>query len=148
MRRPAVILAFATLAIGPCDMTGPKPPADLSGTWGGINAGMIVDDTSAHIHIGCTFGDIHTRLVLDSTGAFDLPGRHNINAYPVARDITHPARYAGRVSGNEMTLTVTLTDTAVTLGPVRLTYGKEPVMGPCPICKSRADRLRMPRQRR
>jgi len=34
-----------------------------------------------------------------------------------------------------MTLTVTLTDTTVTLGPVRLAYGKEPRMGPCPICR-------------
>jgi hypothetical protein len=30
---------------------------------------------------------------------------------------------------------VTLTDTAVVLGPVLLSYGKEPRMGPCPICR-------------
>jgi len=33
-----------------------------------------------------------------------------------------------------MTLSVTLTDTAVTLGPVTLVLGQEPRMGPCPIC--------------
>jgi hypothetical protein len=34
-----------------------------------------------------------------------------------------------------MTLTVSLTDVTRVLGPVTLTYGKEPKMGPCPICR-------------
>jgi hypothetical protein len=34
-----------------------------------------------------------------------------------------------------MTLTVSLTPTARVLGPVTLIYGKEPQMGPCPICR-------------
>src|SRR3989449_6801898 len=58
----------------------------------------------------------------------------NITLYPVARGPDHPARFTGSVDRNVMTLTVTLTDTAVTLGPVRLELGKEPQMGPCPIC--------------
>jgi hypothetical protein len=33
-----------------------------------------------------------------------------------------------------MVLTVQLTDTAVTLGPVSLVFDQDPVMGPCPIC--------------
>ena len=36
-----------------------------------------------------------------------------------------------------MTLTVSLTDIPRVLGPVTLTYGKEPKMGPCPICRVR-----------
>jgi len=42
---------------------------------------------------------------------------------------------AAGVLAHMMTLTVTLTDTAVTLGPVQLTLGQEPQMGPCPICR-------------
>jgi len=42
-----------------------------------------------------------------------------------------------------MTLTVTLTDTAVTLGPVQLTLGKEPRMGPCPICRVKRVRTNL-----
>ena len=38
----------------------------------------------------------------------------------------------------EMTLTVTLTDTAVTLGSVQLEFEREAPMGPCPICGSRS----------
>jgi len=39
------------------------------------------------------------------------------------------------VVGSSLTLTVTLTDTTVTLGPVLVFFGKEPRMGPCPICR-------------
>jgi len=125
----------ATAVLGPCDPTGLKPPKDLAGTWGGENAALIADDTSAHVHIGCTYGNIHNRLMLDANGRFDVAGEQNITAHPVDLGIMHPARFVGRVRGGDMTLTITLTDTTVTLGPVLLVYGKEPRMGPCPICR-------------
>jgi hypothetical protein len=111
----------------------------VAGTWGGENAGLIADDTSAHVHIGCTYGNIHQRIVLDADGRFDVAGEHNITAHPVDLGILHPARFSGRVRGGSMELTVTLTDTTVTLGPVALAYGKEPRMGPCPICRRGMD---------
>ncbi len=127
--------AAATLAFGPCDPTGLKPPKDLAGMWGGENAALIADDSSAHVHIGCTYGDGHQQIIPDPSGRFDVPGEQNITAYPVDRGILHPSRFVGRVIGSSLTLTVTLTDTTVTLGPVQLSYGKEPRMGPCPICR-------------
>ena len=136
MRLAVHVLTIATALIGPCDLTSAHPPKDLAGTWGGQNAGLIADDTSAHVHIGCTYGNIHQEIVPDATGRFDLPGEQDITAYPVDRGILHPARFQGRVSGGDMTLTIVLTDTAVTLGPVLLVYGKEPQMGPCPICRN------------
>lgn len=115
----------------------------MSGTWGGNNAGLLADDTTAHIHIGCTNGDVSAPIVLDMSGRFDVVGVHNITAHPVDLGIFHPARITGTVEGRTMTLKVTLTDTAVTLGPVSLTFEKEPSMGPCPICfGKRATRLR------
>ena len=134
MRMMLAVVASVVL-IGPCDPTGLKPPKDLAGMWGGENAALIADDSSAHIHIGCTYGDVHQRIIPDHDGRFDVPGEQNITAHPVDRGILHPARFSGRVSGGIMMLTVTLTDTTVTLGPVRLAYGKEPRMGPCPICR-------------
>lgn len=133
--KATIALAAATLAIGPCEPTGVKPPKDLAGTWGGQNAGLIADDTSAHIHIGCTYGNIHQQLVLDANGRFDVPGEQNITAHPVDLGVLHPARFTGQVRGGDMTLTITLQDTTVTLGPVVLVYGREPQMGPCPICR-------------
>jgi hypothetical protein len=47
------------------------------------------------------------------------------------------------VAGGTMILTVTLTDTAVTLGPVRLTYGRQPGMQNCPICAAPPGQARV-----
>jgi len=131
----ALLVAGSVLGIGPCETpTGAKDRV-LAGTWGGDNAGVIVTDTSAHVHIGCTVGNVHQALETDAEGRFDVPGLYNITAYPVYRGPDHPSRFTGRIDGKVMTLTVQLTDTAVVLGPVQVLYGKEPRMGPCPICR-------------
>lgn len=135
MLKPVMLVAAGAALIGPCDPTGLRHPKDLIGTWGGQNAALIADDTSAHIHVGCTYGNIHQQIILDASGRFDLPGEQNITAHPVDRGILHPARFVGQVRGGNMVLTITLTDTTVTLGPVVLMLGKEPQMGPCPICR-------------
>ncbi len=136
-----VILAGLTLVlIRDCSVGGPRFQGLIKGTWGGENAGLIAFDTTAHVHIGCTAGDTKRAIVTDPQGRFDVPGMYNITLYPVARGPDHPARFAGSTDGQTMTLTVTLTDTAVTLGPVQLELGKEPRMGPCPICRKPATR--------
>jgi hypothetical protein len=112
----------------------------ITGTWGGDNAGLIATDTSAHVHIGCTLGDTRGPIVTDENGRFDVTGMYDVDAYPVARDMWHPARFTGQVIGQTMVLTVTLTDTGRVLGPVTLTYGKEPDMRMCPICRVPKDR--------
>src|SRR6266446_5060453 len=118
VRAAGFVLAFAVVAA--CD--NPFPPgAKVLGTFGGNNAGLMADDTSAHVHIGCTYGDIHQPIVLDLSSRFDVPGEQNITAFPLDRGILHPARFLGSIDGRTMTLTVTLTDTAVTLGPVVMT---------------------------
>lgn len=131
---PLVVLAAGIMLGCGSSLQGPVQPL-IVGTWGGDNAGLIATDSSAHVHIGCTVGDTHQPIVADSAGRFDVPGFYNITAYPVYRGPDHPARFSGLVAGRVMSLTVTLTDTAVTLGPVKLTLGAEPKMGPCPICR-------------
>lgn len=134
------LLAVGAL-IGPCD-TGPTGIVNgtVVGTWGGENAGLIADDTSAHIHIACTFGNVAQGIEPGPGGAFDVPGEYMLRAYPVAVGPTLPARFQGTVAGKLLTLTVvvhdTTADTTVTLGPVRLFLGREPQMGPCPICRT------------
>ena len=124
---------FALLA---CSAATSTPITDVTGTWGGDNAGMIVTGANVHVHIGCTLGDAVGPIHPDADGRFEFEGKYNVDAYPVDRGITHPARFSGRIVGSTMTLTVTLTDTARVLGPVDLVYGKEPKMGPCPICRT------------
>jgi hypothetical protein len=107
------------------------------GTWGGDNAAAIVSDTM-HVHIGCTYGNALRPLL--TGGQFEIAGSYNITAYPVDRGVFHPAVFTGQVTGKVMTLTVALSDTSVTLGPVEVTLGREPSMGPCPICRKPAPR--------
>src|SRR2546422_7978689 len=111
LTKVALTLAAAAAVLGPCDPTGVKPPKDLAGMWGGDNAALMADDTSAHIHIGCTYGNVHQQIIPDAEGRFDVQGEHNNTAHPVDRGILHPPRFVGRVSGGNMTMPATLTDT-------------------------------------
>ena len=136
LTKAALAFTAAAAVLGPCDPSSPlRPPKGILGLWGGENAALIADDSSAHVHIGCTYGNIHQLIVPDADGRFVVPGEQNIIAHPVDAGIFHPAQFSGRITGNNMTLTITLTDTTVTLGPVQLSFGKEPRMGPCPICR-------------
>ena len=131
-RITAIPSIFALLA---CSAATSTPITQVAGTWGGDNAGLIVSDTDVHIHIGCTLGDAIGPIHPDADGRFEATGTYNVDAYPIDRGITHPARFTGQIIEQTMTLTVSLTDTGRVLGPVTLTYGKEPKMGPCPICR-------------
>jgi hypothetical protein len=133
MARLSVILS--TLLVLACSAATSTPFTEIVGTWGGDNAGLIVSGTDVHIHIGCTLGDAVGPIRPDANGQFEANGTYNVDAYPVDRGIVHPARFTGQITGLTMTLTVSLTDTARVLGPVTLIYGKEPKMGPCPICR-------------
>jgi hypothetical protein len=135
-----VLAGLALVLLRDCELASPRFHGPIEGTWGGENAGLIAFDTTAHVHIGCTAGDTKQALVADEQGRFDVPGRYNITLYPVARGPDHPARFSGSIDGRVMTLSVTLTDTAVTLGPVELVLGREPRMGPCPICRRPSGR--------
>ena len=131
MRISAFPSIFAFLA---CSATS-TPITQVAGTWGGDNAGLIVSNTDVHVHIGCTLGDAVGPIRPDADGRFEADGTYNVDAYPIDRGIIHPARFTGQIIGQTMTLTVSLPDAARVLGPVTLIYGKEPKMGPCPICR-------------
>ena len=118
------------------------PPFDGAlpiGTWGGDSGGMIVGDTAMHLHIKCTYGDVSGRVPIGANGQFDIAGSYMLRAYPIAVGPSMPARFTGRLDGSDVTVTVTVNDTVekktVVLGPVTVTYGKEPKLGPCPICR-------------
>ncbi len=133
MKRLSVILTIATLMA--CSAATSAHITEVAGTWGGDNAGLIVSSNDVHVHIGCTLGDAVGPIHPDADGRFEASGTYNVDAYPIDRGIVHPASFAGRIVGETMTLTVSLTDTARVLGPVTLFFGKEPKMGPCPICR-------------
>lgn len=130
-----ILVVPSLIAVLACSAATSTPITEVVGTWGGENAGMIVTGNDVHVHIGCTLGDATGPIRTDGNGRFEATGTYNVDAFPVDRGILHPARFSGHIVGQTMTLTVTLTDTARVLGPVTLIYGKEPKMGPCPICR-------------
>lgn len=133
---PRILVTTSFIAALACYNASSAPIIQVVGTWGGDNAGLIASDTAAHVHIGCTLGETNSSIRPDPDGHFDVVGTYNVDAYPVDRGIIHPARFSGQIAGHTMTLTVILTDTGRQLGPVTLVYGKEPKMGPCPICRA------------
>ena len=136
MIRPLTLALAALLACdGAASAPGPGPGDVVLGAWGGTDAGLIATDSGAHLHIHCTLGNVAEPITLDADGAFDVAALYNITAHPVDLGIVHPARVTGVVTGRYLQLTVQLTDTAVTLGPVRLRLGTEPGMVMCPICR-------------
>ena len=63
-----LIAVLTAVFLAACaDPVSPGPVR--AGTWGGNNAGAVVSDSGAHIHIGCTAGQSEL-LVADSSGHF------------------------------------------------------------------------------
>ena len=142
-------LSVAAVALAAtCGANTTLPPSGplALGTWGGDDAALIATDSLAHVHVGCTNGDIPGRVALDSSGRFSVSGSYRLRAYPIAVGPTLPAQYSGRVHGSTLTLAIAVNDTVehklVLLGPVSITLGREPRMGPCPICRAPGERAR------
>lgn len=140
--RAAAAVALG-LVCGECSLLNTSSSSLPVGRWGGDDAGLIVSDSGAHLHIGCTYGDVSGAIAVDMDGRFDVAETHNIHAFPVDRGVLLPARLAGQVSFPSLAFTVTVDDTVehrtVVLGPVRVVFGKDAQMGPCPICRTPAD---------
>lgn len=113
------------------------------GTWGGENAGAIVDDTIVHVHIGCTLGNFPPPATISAEGQFSVEGSYTLRAYPVAVGPPLPAVFTGVVNGSQLTLSVAVNDTVekkqVAMGPVTVVLGREPRMQVCPICRNPGD---------
>ena len=131
-------LAIPLLLTAACSASeGPERTELSAGTWGGENAGVLVNDSIAHVHVGCTFG-YFTPVPLDRNARFTVAGNYTLRAYPIVLGPSLPAQYTGVIQGNKLTLTVVVNDTVedktVTVGPSVVYFGREPRMGPCPIC--------------
>lgn len=96
------------------------------GVWGGAHARLEVNDGGAVVEYDCAHGSIDEQLALDSEGRFDARGTFVREGGSIRVGIKRPirpARYEGRVSGEQLKLTVTLTDTSQPAGTFTLTRG-------------------------
>lgn len=141
-KRAVFGLGFCLLALS-CSQgdTLMPPPGDklAVATWGGNNAGVIVDDTIAHVHVGCTYGNFTAPITIGSNGQVHASGSYMLRAYPIAIGPSLPAQFNGTLSGARLTFTVVVNDTVekktTTLGPAVVYYKQDASMGPCPICR-------------
>lgn len=106
----------------------------LIGVWGGKSALLNIEEKGAGLDLACAHGSIEQPIVLDSAHAFDLAGTYEQESFGPTRadeDKKQPARYTGSVDGKTMTLTIKLTQTKETIGPLILSFGKMVMLQKC-----------------
>lgn len=107
----------------------------LSEIWGGEHVRIAFKDGEARVDFDCAHGTISDPLKTDSEGRFFLNGTYvREGPGPIRRNVqrlSQPARYSGTIKGEEMSLTLTLTDTSQEIGTFTLTRGSEGLIRKC-----------------
>ncbi|HEX8247622.1 MAG TPA: hypothetical protein VF599_05605, partial [Pyrinomonadaceae bacterium] len=101
-----------------------KPTSVSPGNWGAAGVNFVVEDNGVKIEYDCAAGEISQKLSIDEQGNFSANGIYT-RRYPGALRVKlppkpQPARYEGKISGDKLTLRVTLTETDETLEEVVL----------------------------
>ena len=126
---------FGALALLACGESRTSPPAVVTGEWGGDHAGLIATPDSGTMEYDCAVGRITEPRRPDADGTFSAIGTHTPGrGGPIRIDEMlpkRPARYTGRVGGDKLTLTVVMTDSAVTVGTFELVRGRSPRVLKC-----------------
>ncbi len=106
-----------------------------AGSWGGDHVRLDVRDGGADIEFDCAHGTLDSALATDGRGHFDVRGVFvRERGGPVRLDEkpdSTPARYSGTVTGDEMTLTVTLANSNEAVGTFTLRRGSEGRLRKC-----------------
>lgn len=124
----------ALITLAPACATQPAA-GDLTGAWGGDHIALSVTADGATLEYDCATGLIDGAVAPDGEGRFQARGTHDIGQGGPARQDEvpdrHPAGYQGRITGDSMTLTVTLTDVGALVGTFQLTRGAAPRIVRC-----------------
>jgi hypothetical protein len=135
MRRATLPLLIGIAATLQCTPIGPSPGEGtlVLGRWGGVHVALALTDSGGIIEYDCAHGGFRVPVRLDRAGRFDITGVHvrehggPVRVGEVPDSV--PARYAGQMRGDRMTLRVLVgTDT---LGPFELRRGAEPQLFKC-----------------
>jgi hypothetical protein len=120
--RVLVVLAILVAATA-CRRSGDAVP---EGRWGGRNAELVVTAAGASARFKCGATGVIGQRLLTPGGAFDVPGSYST---PVLNIAVQPARYAGSVSGSDMTLALSISGQPGGTFPLRL--GADPAFDVC-----------------
>ena len=105
------------------------------GDWGGTGIRLVVEPKTTTIEYDCATGEITEILTIDQHGNFAAKGFHAREMGGPFRenapDNRQPAHYIGKISGNQMTLKVTLDDKDTSIGDFQLELGKNVRLHKC-----------------
>lgn len=109
-----------------------------AGVWGGPHIRLdVAEDGTAAVELDCAHGSTTEPIVLDGKGAFRAAGTFARESHGPIREgqksTDRPAVYTGKVEGDQMTLTITLTGSNEEQAPgsFELTQGKTPRLTKC-----------------
>ena len=105
------------------------------GDWGGTGIRLVVGSKTTAIEYDCGQGEITDVLKVDKNGNFDAKGSHTRQMPGPTRqdrpDTPEPAHYTGKITGDRMTLKVTITDKEIQVGDFQLELGKKVRLHKC-----------------
>ena len=111
-----------------------QPRRVALGLWGGEHVRMVVSGVGARLEYDCASGTIDQPMILDARGGFDVKGSYTLDRGGPRRQEQVPvgrARYAGRVDGDMMRLTVTLATSKEPVGAFALTRDQDALLTKC-----------------
>jgi hypothetical protein len=130
-----VVACLVGYAASCASSTSPSDSRLPTGVWGGDHVAMTVSAGGAHLEFDCAHGDIGQPLMVDDSGRLSVDGTFTQeHGGPIRVGETEdkkPARYSGKLSGETMTLSVTLTDTKETVGSFTVTRGGDARVRKC-----------------
>jgi len=128
-----VLFALSGVLLQAGTQAAPDASAASTGAWGGEHIVLKVSEKGADVEFDCAHGQVTQPVTLDKHGGFDVAGTFTPeHGGPVRRDEHTPsaaARYSGHVSGDTMSLTVTLGKEKV--GIFTLNRGSRPKLMKC-----------------
>jgi hypothetical protein len=125
------MLFLVAVPMGACGAAGgADPPAAVpAGSWGGNHVSMQVTGSGATLQFDCAHGRIPSLLSLDAQGRFEIAGvfvrEHGGPIQQGEPEDSHPAVYSGRLEGNDLTLSIRLSDDGTETGPFTVRLGTE-----------------------
>ncbi|HEV8198201.1 MAG TPA: hypothetical protein VGP87_16275 [Gemmatimonadales bacterium] len=128
-RSLSIVLVFPAL-IGACASTAPDHPS----VWGSDQASLTVNESTTTVRIlasgGCygSYGEITQAI---PPRDFTLTGTYVQLTGVAPGSVQYPALFTGTVSGNHLTLSITISALQQVLGPFSLTQGVTKVWSAC-----------------
>ncbi len=125
-RRNGLTLAAICILAAAC--AGGVTEPDATDEWGAPHLALVLTESGGTLEYDCAHGTIDAGWTISSEGRLIGAGEHfQEHGGPIAEDEViepRPASYVGLLRGDDLRLTITLTDSAQVLGTFDLRRGE------------------------